>query len=77
MPVWSNFQIWGQNNYDDFMVPCDTEQTTEDILSVETGYTATVYRFIENFVSLDFWPEMNNFDHAGMVKLSDLGSKYF
>ena len=32
-----NFQIWGQKNSDDFMVPNDTGRTTEDILSVETG----------------------------------------
>ena len=46
MQVWSNFQIWGQNISDDFMVPNDTERTTEDILSVETGYTCVVYKVI-------------------------------
>ena len=40
------------------MVPNDTEWTTEDILSVETGYKATFYRFIENLVSLDLWAEL-------------------
>ena len=32
-----NFQIWGQTISDDFMVPNDTERTTEEISSVETG----------------------------------------
>ena len=30
----TKFQIWGQQISGDFMVPNDTEQTTEDILSV-------------------------------------------
>ena len=52
---WSNFQIWGQQIFHDFMASNDTERTTEDILSVDTGYTKNIFRFIENFVRLDFW----------------------
>ena len=55
------------------MVPNDTEQTTEDISSVETGYTATIYRFIEKLMSLNFWSEIKKIEHAGMVKFSDFG----
>ena len=77
MPVWSNFQIWGQNFSDDFIVPNDTEQTTEDILSVQTGYTTKIVKFIENFVSLDFWSEMKKICHADIVKFSNLVPKFF
>jgi hypothetical protein len=48
------FPIWGQQISFGFMVPNDTEQTTEDISSVETGYTTKIFRFIEKFVSLDY-----------------------
>ena len=58
MPVLSNFQIWGSKISSDFIVPNKTEQTTEDILLVQTGYTTKIVRFFENFVSLDFWFEM-------------------
>ena len=34
-----------------------------------------MFRFIENFVSLDFWSKINKIDHTGMVKFSDLGVK--
>ena len=77
IPVWSNFQIWGKKQSVDFMVPNDTERTTEDILSVETGYKTTIYRVIENLVSLHFWSEMKKVNHTGMVKFSDLGSRNF
>ena len=60
------FPIWGQQISFSFMVPNDTEQTTEDISSVETGYTTKIFRFIEKFVSLDYsihfisWDWVNN-----------------
>ena len=64
-----------------FMDPNDTEQFTGDILSVQTGYTTKMFwligKFIENFVSLDFWSEMKTICHASIVKFSDLGSKHF
>ena len=43
MPVWSNFQIWGQKNNGDFGVPNDTERITVDNLSVEAGYTTNFF----------------------------------
>ena len=49
-----NFRFGGQQISFGFMVPNDTEQTTEDISSVETGYTSKIFRFIEKFVSLDY-----------------------
>ena len=57
----------------DLMVATDIEWTTEDILSVKTGYKTNIFRYIENFVSLDFWSEMKKIAHTGMVKFSDLG----
>ena len=78
MPVWSKFQNWGQNLSDDFIVPNDTEQNTDDILSVQTVYTTTNSRFIENLMSLDFWSEIKKkIYHGGMVKISDLGLTKF
>ena len=77
MVKFSDFKIFGQTVSSDFMVPNDTERTTEYILSVETGYTIKSFRFIENFVSLYFWSEMKKINHAGMVKFLDLGSNIF
>ena len=37
MSVWSNFQVLGKKTSIDLLVPNDTEQTIEDISSVETG----------------------------------------
>jgi hypothetical protein len=40
------------------MILNDTEQTTKDILSVETRYTTKMVWFIVNFVCMDFWFEI-------------------
>ena len=71
-----NFLTWGQKNSGDFMIPNDTEQTTENISLVGQGIQQK-FRFIENFLSLDLWSKMKKINHAGMVKISDFGSKDF
>ena len=74
--AWSNFLTWGQKNSGDFMIPNDTEQTTENISLVGQGIQQK-FRFFENFVSLDLWSKMKKINHAGMVKISDFRSKDF
>ena len=39
MPAWSSFQILGQQFFWDFMIQNDTDQITEDILSLRKKYT--------------------------------------
>ena len=71
-----NFLTWGQKNSGDFMIPNDTEQTTENISLVGQGIQQK-FRFFENFVSLDLWSKMKKINHVGMVKISDFRSKDF
>ena len=46
------------------MVPNETDLTTEEILSVRNRYTTNIFRFIENFVSLDFWSKIKKNSHV-------------
>ena len=74
----SILQIRGENNFCDFMLSKDTEDTTEDILSVRTGYISESLRFLNNFVSLWFLVKnpKTNCD-AGMGQFFRFGVKIF
>ena len=77
MPAPQNFQISGQQILGDFMVLNDTERTTEHNLSVWDGKMSKSLRFIENFVSWDFWSKVQKICDAGITKFSDFGSTNF
>ena len=42
---------------------------------MQTGYTTKIVKFIENFVSLDFWSEMKKICHARYGQIFRFGVK--